>query len=125
MAEEARQFLRLARRDFRAAEGLLDSHRFDEASWGFHVQQAAEKALKAWACHEDVEFPLTHDLRLLLGLLGSRAIDVAAFRELEILTVFAVQFRYHDDLPPLDLRRQEWMERLEALIRQVEQVVGP
>jgi HEPN domain-containing protein len=125
MAEEARQFLRLARRDLRAAEGLLDSHRSDESSWGFHVQQAAEKAIKAWACHEDVEFPLTHDLRLLLGLLGSQAIDVSAFRELETLTVFAVQLRYDDDLPPLDLRRQEWMTRVEALIRQVEQVVGP
>ncbi|MEI7665948.1 MAG: hypothetical protein WCI65_07875 [Synechococcaceae cyanobacterium ELA263] len=27
---------------------MLDPDLFDEASWGFHVQQATEKALKAW-----------------------------------------------------------------------------
>jgi len=82
MAEEARQFLRLARRDLRAAEGLLDSSRFDEASWGFHVQQATEKALKACACHEDIDFPLTHDLRLLLGLLENNDIAVTQFGDI-------------------------------------------
>jgi len=125
MAEEARQFLRLARRDLRAAEGLLDSSRFDEASWGLHVQPATEKALKAWACHEDVDCPLTHDLRLLLGLLENKAIVVTPFRDLEILTVFAVQLRYDDEPAPLELLRPEWNSRVEALIERVEQMVGP
>ena len=45
---EAERMLRVARRDLKAASAMTDSEMFDEPSWGFHIQQAAEKALKAW-----------------------------------------------------------------------------
>ena len=44
---EAAALLRIAWRDLRATERLQDPG-IDEASWGFFVQQAVEKALKAW-----------------------------------------------------------------------------
>jgi len=39
--------LTIARRDLKAAQALQDAS-ISEASWGFQVQQAVEKALKAW-----------------------------------------------------------------------------
>ena len=44
---EAQAMLRVARRDLRAAQ-LLAVDEAEEASWGFHMQQAIEKTFKAW-----------------------------------------------------------------------------
>ena len=44
---EAQALLRIARRDLKAAE-VLQIPSIDESSWGFQIQQAVEKALKAW-----------------------------------------------------------------------------
>ena len=44
---EAQAMLRVARRDLRAAR-LLAVDEADEASWGFQMQQAIEKAFLAW-----------------------------------------------------------------------------
>jgi predicted nucleotidyltransferase len=46
-AAEARTLLRVARRDLQTAQ-LLEAAPAPESSWGFHLQQAIEKALKAW-----------------------------------------------------------------------------
>jgi len=32
------------------AQALLQDPAVDEANWGFQIQQAVEKALKAWLC---------------------------------------------------------------------------
>ncbi len=65
-----------------------------EESFGFHVQQAAEKALKAWLALLGEVYPLTHNLELLLDLLTERHVRVEAFRDLVLFTPFAVEFRY-------------------------------
>ena len=69
-----------------------------EESFGFHVQQAAEKALKAWLALLGEVYPLTHNLELLLDLLTERDVQVdvrvEAFRDLVLFTPFAVEFRY-------------------------------
>ena len=39
---EAVRMLRLAQRDLKAALSMIDPDLFDEASWGFHLQQATE-----------------------------------------------------------------------------------
>jgi hypothetical protein len=44
-AETATGFLRIAHRDLRTALEMTDASLFDEATWGFHGQQAIEKAL--------------------------------------------------------------------------------
>ena len=44
---EAQALLRIARRDLKAAE-VLQIPSIDESSWGFQIQQAVEKSLKAW-----------------------------------------------------------------------------
>lgn len=65
-------------------------------------------------------YPLTHDLKALLDILGKRTIDASQFRDLEALTPFAVQFRYEflpDGAKPLD--RQGIALRLNALLERV------
>ena len=45
--EHARALLRMAHKDFNALTGMLDNAVFADEIFGFHVQQAVEKALKA------------------------------------------------------------------------------
>lgn len=46
--EAAKVLLEAALRDLRALYGMLDRDTFADEIFGFHVQQTAEKALKAW-----------------------------------------------------------------------------
>jgi HEPN domain-containing protein len=49
MNEATARMLRLARRDLRAVQGMLDNREmFPDEIFGFHAQQAVEKAAKAW-----------------------------------------------------------------------------
>jgi len=51
--EHGRAMLRLAHKDFNALTGMLDNSLFADEIFGFHVQQAVEKAVKAlrlWHC---------------------------------------------------------------------------
>jgi HEPN domain-containing protein len=64
--EHAREMLTLAQRDFKALQGMLDVETFADEIFGFHAQQAVEKALKAWLTLVGVEYPRTHDLEELL-----------------------------------------------------------
>jgi hypothetical protein len=93
--EHAREMLTIAQRDFNALQGMLDAETFADEIFGFHAQQAVEKALKAWLSLVGVEYPRTHDLEELLELLEEHAEPILdAFYDLIDLTDFAVQFRY-------------------------------
>ncbi len=61
----------------------------------FEAQQAAEKALKAVCVFFKVDFPKTHSLVTLAGLLEQAGVKVPpAIRDADPLTFFAVQTRY-------------------------------
>jgi HEPN domain-containing protein len=45
--EHAREILEVARRDLRALRAMNDAESFPDEIFGFHAQQAVEKALKA------------------------------------------------------------------------------
>lgn len=61
----------------------------------FHAQQAAEKAIKAVLRARGVEFPLTHDLELLLDLLEECGVRLPEkVRAAVSLTPYAVETRY-------------------------------
>jgi HEPN domain-containing protein len=93
--EHAREMLVLAQRDLKALQGMLDADIFADEIFGFHAQQAVEKALKAWLTLVGVEYPRTHDLEELLELLEEHAKPILeAFYDLVDLTDFAVQFHY-------------------------------
>jgi HEPN domain-containing protein len=85
---------------------------------GFHCQQAAEKALKAYLTWRDEPFEKTHSL---VALVGKCLPFDQSFEELRLaatrLTPYAVTFRYPGDLPELSseeagqaltLARQVW-----------------
>ena len=89
-------------------------------SFGFHVQQAAEKALKAWLALLGEKYPLTHSIETLLDLLDDRGAAVESFRDLVEYTPYAVEFRYagvDPDAEPID--REGALANVEALVVQV------
>jgi len=92
--ENAHLLLRLARKDLRAAWILANSEEMEAEAVGFHIQQAAEKVLKMWLEILGANYPKTHDLSLLLGLLEDRGEDVERLWSLVELIPFAVEFRY-------------------------------
>ena len=61
--EHAEEILEASRRDLRALRGMGDVEAFSDEIFGFHAQQAVEKALKAWLAFLGQRFPKTHDLK--------------------------------------------------------------
>ena len=119
---EAEGLLRIAAADLETAVASTDPTTFREAAWGFWLQQAVEKALKAWLLHvQGDDPPLSHDLRRLLRLLA--AVDPAAmdWSDLGVLTVYAVQFRYDADSTPLELNRLAYNQRATELLDHVDE----
>lgn len=121
----ARALVELAERDLRGFRRMDDAAIFADETAGFLAQQAAEKLLKAWLASMGVLYPLTRDLRALLDLAESGTAAAAQFRDLVVLTPFAVQFRYEfvaEDSAPLD--RVRLAARLDALLARVRQEVA-
>jgi len=57
--EQARILLSMAE-DLNALRGMEDQEVFAEEIFGFHAQQVAEKALKAWLAWLGVQYSKTH-----------------------------------------------------------------
>ncbi len=93
-SDEARSLLAAADKDCRALAGMADQEAFADEVFGFHAQQAAEKALKAWLSLIGVEYPRTHDLSLLLGVLEDHGQAVESLYEMIEFNPYAVQYRY-------------------------------
>lgn len=93
--ERAGGLLKLAEQDLDAFDVLLKSDKIHDRTLGFHAQQAVEKSLKAWLALLGVDYPFTHDLDALFSLIEDSSVLLAHdFRDLQMLTPFAVQFRY-------------------------------
>ncbi len=114
----ARVMLEAARRDLVT---LLDmSTRVPDESFGFHVQQAVEKALKAWLAALGRKYPLTHNLYDLFALLDEEGLAMGFYRPLSPFTPYAVEFRYEgvgSGHEPID--RPGTLTLVEALVREV------
>lgn len=89
------------------------------------MQQAVEKALKAWYLQLGGDPPLTHDLRRLLLLLEAEGVATADLEALAQLTVYAVQFRYDADPAPLGLDREAFNRQAKELIVRVQALFMP
>lgn len=93
--EHAQMMLTLARSDLTVLDVSRDMPRITTAVFGFHAQQAVEKALKAWLTIAGGSYPKIHDLEELFELLREhRQAIPERFLRLEYLTDFATQFRY-------------------------------
>ena len=93
--------------------------------FGFHVQQAVEKLLKAWLPIRGESYPLTHDLEQLFEVLAQGGIELGAFRSLSDYTPFAVVHRYEalgPQEPPMD--RAQAASRTASLLARVREFLA-
>ena len=118
---EARALLRVAGRDWKTVELLLQHPDAPISSVCFHAQQYMEKAMKAVLVSNAVIFRRTHDLEELADLLEQKEIDPPLPKDqLKRLNPFAVTIRYEDmELTLIDIQTvaemmengQAWVER--------------
>jgi HEPN domain-containing protein len=124
--EHAKDMLTMAREDLDALHAMGDNPAFIDKIFGFHAQQAAEKALKAWLSFIQVKYPLIHDLKELMELLQDNEQTVPPeFGQLSTLTKFAVQRRY--EIPSLSdqpLDRSSTLRQIERLFNHVMDLVS-
>ncbi len=126
------QWLAKAEADMRIARHALtltdEDRPFDAAA--FHAQQGAEKYLKAVLVQHGIEVPRTHDIRLLARRLEEASVlppglDVDGAR---VLTRYAVDTRYPDDIEPIDRAEAETAialaEGVERSVRAVFKLAG-
>jgi len=96
----AYSLLTKADHDYRAAEiGIENDAPLDTAA--FHLQQAAEKLIKAFLNWKQVQYPKTHALGALLDLAVAHDASLEDFRDrLLAMASYAVEMRYDDELYP-------------------------
>lgn len=95
---DARRWLEYAEDDLETARVILAQRRPPrQACW--HAQQAAEKAIKAALVLEQVDFPKTHDLDALRGLVPEGWTVRATHADLAALTEWSIEARYPGDWP--------------------------
>jgi len=114
--------LMMAKKDLKASKVLALSDEPDVEIVGFHLQQASEKALKAWLVALNQPIMKTHDLSYLLNQLETLGKSTNDLWQLAELNPFAVQFRYglFDD-EPFDW--QKAYHQVQSLIETVEKEV--
>lgn len=123
-AKCARMMLRLAAGDARALDAMRNPDAVTEEIFGFHLQQAVEKAFKGWIAVLGGLYELTHDLDELLQQLeecGADPGDLDRFRALARFTPYAVEYRYEGVA--------EWVQPIDrnatiALVAQLLEHVG-
>jgi hypothetical protein len=120
---EAARLLRIAHRDLKAASSMLDFNLFEEATWGYQIQQATEKALKAWIASLEHEYPRTHDLALLCRLIFDFGGNPTSYQPLVNFTAFATRLRYEEDDATMDLDRLSWNNRCADLLGHVASLI--
>jgi HEPN domain-containing protein len=110
--------LRIAQRYLKAARSMLDGDAFEEATWGYQIQQAIEKASKAWISSLGHHYPRTDDLALLFALIRDLGADPTPFQPLVSFSPFGTRIRY-DEVAPLGLERSLWNQRCAELLEYV------
>jgi len=96
--EFVRQWLLKAEEDLNAAKSLITYGETFLSTVCFHSQQAAEKYLKAFLTHHQVEFPKTHAINQLLDLIAPVDSTLSeSLRDVIVLTNYGVDVRYPGD----------------------------
>lgn len=87
----------------------------------FDCQQATEKALKALLIYNDLPFPKTHSINMLIALLKGQNLQVPSKVESAvILNDYAVATRYPGEYEPVT--NVEYLEALEIAVTVIEWV---
>ena len=117
--ELVRQWLARADEDLETAKFLFVPVRSFFPAICFHCQQAAEKYCKAFLTWQQIEFPKTHDLGLLLGLIASTDSSLAtSLAEVAVLNPYGVDIRYPGDAPEIVREDAEEAVRLADRVKE-------
>lgn len=116
-------------RDIVALRALSSSSAIvSDEIFGFHVQQAAEKLMRAWLALLGETYPLTHNIAILMELLEARygsTSETALIPDLVEFTPFAVRHRYEaleSDMIPLN--REDAIEKVLLLNQAVKAIAN-
>jgi len=116
--------LAIAQNELTAIAAMDNVDAFSDEIFGFHAQQAVEKALKSWLSLRNLPSPRTHDLEVLFNLLKEAGEKVPnTFDDLIDLVDFAVAFRYdfYEDEP---INREIVCEQVTELIEHVTNLIA-
>ena len=127
-SEHARQWIEKARNDLLNADNNLASQRVPCDTVCFHCQQAAEKLLKSFLVAQGCQYPITHNLFVILEKVLEFDPSGDSLREtLALLNPYSVEVRYPGDawMPTIEDAKEarkavqevfDWMQsRLERL----------
>ena len=96
--ELARQWVVKARNDLLNADNNLRAEEVPYDTVCFHCQQSAEKLLKAYLVANGRQYPVSHDLMLILEAVLALSPEAGQLRDsLALLIPYAVEVRYPDD----------------------------
>ena len=122
--EQARLLLGMADGDLGALRVMHNPAAVTDEIFGFHVQQAAEKCFKAWIALLGEEYPLTHELDVLIDAIRRHDATVSEHADLARFNPFAVKYRYApfpENAVPID--RPASIRQVEALMRRVRRLL--
>lgn len=124
--EQGESLVKKAEQDEFVADKLLADPDSPAEALGFHLQQAAEKYLKAALSFKQIKFPRTHQLVILLDLLKRHKLKFPReFEKLKWLSPYAVAFRYDllvdEDIPGKDIDFQSARNTIKKLQKWVKQ----
>jgi HEPN domain-containing protein len=120
------RMLAKSRIDLAVLEHMTDAAKFPDEVFGFHVQQAIEKALKGWIASLPSQYPKSHDLIVLARILAAEGKDLAKYERIEDFTAFAAQYRYEayeGKSHPLD--REATLTLVKLLVAEVAGAIQP
>jgi len=103
--------------DWRSARVLLHNDSPLVTPALFHMQQCAEKLLKALLIQKKVHFERRHDLSYLLQLTSESNLS-AHSRTLNQLNPFAVEIRYPGDLPQFSVSEARELQEATGAFRE-------
>lgn len=99
-----------------------DEEGFSDRIFGYFVQQAVEKGLKAWLAYLGQSYPFTHDLSRLIDRLSPLDSAAGAFEDLAVFSPFAGRMRYGiSDPTAQSADRLEITDRVALLLDEVRQ----
>ena len=101
LIREVRRWLRFAREDLEEAERQIQTPDTVARHPAWLAQQAAEKALKTALIFEQIEFPFTHNLRMLCQRIPETWSITAVQADLDRLSEYAVDAWYPGNWPDL------------------------
>jgi HEPN domain-containing protein len=117
--------LHKASQDEAVMSRLLPDADIDDEVIGFHAQQAVEKSLKAWLTHKGIDYPRSHSLETMLGLLNAQGLGLPPhLDDVSQLTPFATVFRYEDMPFSVSFDRPAAMILVRGILAHVRNVVG-